>query len=491
MYYSIYETAKNSAGSAMEENEKYMQSLQARINQLRSEFEQLAVKVGESFLSEGIVNFTRSLGKVIELTAKVADSIGALPIVLTLVGGAILLVNTRFRLLFAQIATGKTTVTALAQSFMGATTAAGSAAIASRAFLTVLRGFAMATGIGAALIGVGMALEFVSGKMTESRERSEELKRNMKDMTSSFKENRQDIKSLVDEISNMEQQMASGAVTKDQRADFSDELIEKRNRLAELMPQLKRGEDEYGNAILEGNGAIQSRIALSEKQLETQEKIAEAEERTKAAQKQKDLEENTKLANKELQQQMQIFEYMAQQAGKNTLGIGKSIIGDIDINSIEDVRKVYQEITELRNQAIADGDTRLADNLNSTLQGLDESLNLMESLYATLDSFKVEQAQISHDKMISVLEDNEAIDLSARQLLITFSELLAHSDLTGAEIEKISNRFRNALQHDEQLQQYVTNYQNSMLAMEQAKKDFESGKISEDAYFGKIQLAWT
>ena len=32
MYRSMYETSKNSAGSAMRENEIYMQSLQARIN---------------------------------------------------------------------------------------------------------------------------------------------------------------------------------------------------------------------------------------------------------------------------------------------------------------------------------------------------------------------------------------------------------------------------------------------------------------------------
>ena len=98
MYYSIYETAKNSAGSAMDENEKYMKSLQARINQVRSEFEQLAVKVGEAFLSEGIINFTSALGKLFEGLAVVVDKFGALPLLLTTVGGAILLVNNRFRL---------------------------------------------------------------------------------------------------------------------------------------------------------------------------------------------------------------------------------------------------------------------------------------------------------------------------------------------------------------------------------------------------------
>src|SRR5205085_6725022 len=75
-------TAINSQGSAMRENEKYLTSFGARINQLKSGFTELAQAVGNSILSAGMMAVIQGLTGVAQLGVKIAQNFGALPAVL-------------------------------------------------------------------------------------------------------------------------------------------------------------------------------------------------------------------------------------------------------------------------------------------------------------------------------------------------------------------------------------------------------------------------
>lgn len=80
------ETAINSAGSAMTENEKYLDSIQGRIAALTSEFQKFWTEGISSELVKDIVSFGKS-------TLELINNLGGLPTVLTAVAGAILTIK--------------------------------------------------------------------------------------------------------------------------------------------------------------------------------------------------------------------------------------------------------------------------------------------------------------------------------------------------------------------------------------------------------------
>lgn len=487
MYYSIYETAKNSAGSAMDENEKYMQSLQARINQVRSEFEQLAVKVGEAFLSEGIINFTSALGKLFEGLAVVVDKFGALPLLLTTVGGAILLVNNRFRLFFANIATGKTSVALLASSFKSASTSALVASVSVNTLKTAIRGLGASLAIVAPMMAVGYALEFVINKMTEARERSEDLKRKMKEMTDSFAQDSSNVKSLASSIKAMEEDLSRGNVPEDKMADFTANLIEKRNELANLMPSLKKGEDEYGNAILYSNSIVETQISLVERQLELQKQIDEAQKKKEDIENIKALELEYQKLNKQIESQIALLQNRALHAGQNKFLMGERVLDDFNIQDLDEASRKLDELRVKRQEAMQDGNESLVKRLDDEIANFTEILYNAQLMQIEQEAIKQQIVAGSQQTLLEILENNNAIDDSTKTMIANISELLATSQLSTEEVKTLIDEIAFSLQNDEAFQSAVQSYQNAMSQLEKAREQFNSGEITEEAYMGQVK----
>jgi TP901 family phage tail tape measure protein len=82
-------TAYNSQGSAMRENEKYLQSFQARINQLKTGFTELSLSVGKAFLSDGLMLGITTLKDLAGVAVEVVNKVGALPVVFGALGVAL------------------------------------------------------------------------------------------------------------------------------------------------------------------------------------------------------------------------------------------------------------------------------------------------------------------------------------------------------------------------------------------------------------------
>lgn len=72
-----FETANNSAGSAMAEQEKWLESLEAKTNQLKASIQDLSNTAMNSDLFKGIIDGARTL---IDVLTKIIDKIGLLPI---------------------------------------------------------------------------------------------------------------------------------------------------------------------------------------------------------------------------------------------------------------------------------------------------------------------------------------------------------------------------------------------------------------------------
>src|SRR5690606_35683951 len=127
----------------------------------------------------------------------------------------------------------------------------------------------MATGIGAIAVGLGIGIDYLLRKSGEARERTEELERKNRELSNSYKANQEDVKNLSAQYERLSKTIGSG--------EYSNEDLQKffsiRSQLANLMPELVTGEDQYGNKLIGSSEKIKAQIALIEKQIETQEKL--------------------------------------------------------------------------------------------------------------------------------------------------------------------------------------------------------------------------
>lgn len=83
MIKEAYLTAENSAGSAMKEQEKWEEGLEARTNKLKASLEELSTVFLNSDFLGGLIDVSR---EAIELLTEVIDKLGLIPSLLTAIG---------------------------------------------------------------------------------------------------------------------------------------------------------------------------------------------------------------------------------------------------------------------------------------------------------------------------------------------------------------------------------------------------------------------
>ena len=81
---AAYETAENSAGSAMREQEKWEQGLEAKTNKLKSSLEELSTQFLDSDFLGGLIDTGRG---AIDILSEIIDMIGVIPTLLAGSGG--------------------------------------------------------------------------------------------------------------------------------------------------------------------------------------------------------------------------------------------------------------------------------------------------------------------------------------------------------------------------------------------------------------------
>lgn len=304
MYRSMYETSKNSAGSAMKENEIYMQSLEARIALTRVEFEKLSVSVGNAFLTDGMIAFLQVASGGLGIISKLVDGIGILPIVLGTTGMATFALSTRFRTLSATVGTTIISLSGLKGSAVATTTATNLLTASTRGLSVAWKGFIASLGVGIPLVLVGIAVEKLVSKMGEARQRAEELESETKQVTDSYKSNKKSVDELIERYSVLEDKMRNG----DSSKTTLQEHAEVADKLGSMMPSLVQGEDTYGRKVVGSSDAIRVRVEMLQRQLDIQEKIAEAEAREKRDENIDTYKDSIKDSQKELDGYLSMLE---------------------------------------------------------------------------------------------------------------------------------------------------------------------------------------
>lgn len=223
-------SATDSLGSANKENEKYLDSIQGRLNKLQSSWQELAKNTINS-------EFVKILLDVATALVKIIDQIGFFKIVLLAVSG--ILIHKLVPDLGASII-----------ALIKLAAAASSSATAMAMFKVALAG-AWPAIIIAAIVGIGIGLEKLIVTIKETSKAFLEAK----DVLSS---NREEIKSIIDEYKRLSEQETFSSEDKIR-------LIELQTILNKKYDGAKYGIDLYSSAINDNTEAIKKNIEMMTK----------------------------------------------------------------------------------------------------------------------------------------------------------------------------------------------------------------------------------
>lgn len=510
MYKSMYDSSVNSTGSAMEENKRYMESLQARLNLARVEVEKLALALGNAFLTEGMIQSIQLFGNFLGAITKVIEGIGGLPFVLGTASVALALVSTRFRGLMVSMGTGiaKTSaqfvqlgvsatksmlkptppiiaqtkaINALSASTVRATfgfgTMSAATAVTSNATRTLAASTTVATvstaqlskglkasalsamasakafwtanrtmilslgGIGVAFLAIGAITEAFMSKMQKQREIQEEITAQNQLLADSYTSNADRIGILAQRYSELQGSMQEIGSPEYNNED-AQEYLSVQNELAELIPSLSRGEDEYGNAILGSATVIERKIEMLKLQAEAQERVNKAEDH----QKQKETYETAIESSKAAQKELDKFKFVTNPSITWDKGSNKSNPDTSVENEVKDINTLMAAIEELttRKQTLSSEDAKgnklRIDIIDGEIAKYTEQLTSYNNLVTGQENANGQLLNASLKRMDTILSANKGINSSAKSAVDAFATNAAY---TIKDTGKLTNVFED------------------------------------------------
>lgn len=270
------QTSLNSQGSAFRENQKYQESLEARINKLKNAFTELSLAVGNAVLTDSFIGVVEGLKDLAEFGAKVADTFGVLPtIIATVYGGFVLFgkqavinqavtgalsgavtrLSTVYYSVYSSILRVNASIATQTAGLTGLSRIAKIAQISIGELVTTLRGFLVSTGVGIALVGLGFAVEKLISKITEYNEHQKQIKQEAEQLAHTYATNEDKIQSLANKYEKL-----SNEVNKGLRPDNDEEYLQVQQELYNLLPTLAERVDEKGQAHLRSAEAVRREI---------------------------------------------------------------------------------------------------------------------------------------------------------------------------------------------------------------------------------------
>lgn len=433
LYRNMYNSSVDSTGSAMEENERFMESLQARINLARVEIEKLALAMGDAFLTEGMITGIQLFGDFLGAVTKFVDKFGVLPALMGTTGVALFLLSTRFKTLAGSVGSSIVSLVGFRGAATASATASTLASSAVRGLSLAFKGLLASTGVGLALVGVGVAIEGLLGSMGKQREIQEEIDKENKNLTESYSANRNEIQSLSEQYSKLEESMKGSKPDTDTQQRYYDV----QNKLAELMPNLVQYEDSYGNKILGSSTVIQSKIDLLEKQIQTEERLQQIQNAETDADKQEQSEKDLK-SNRALAERMQ--EEFARKAGSFLTGFSY----EEDINNLQDMETALAHFVAKKKELLDEGATSKTpavievtdtiDDLQTLMDRYNNYSSEMESAQSYLTTKYAENAE-------KIILKNSDIEDSTKDLATSMLYDLSAMAKSSQEAKSISDVF--------------------------------------------------
>lgn len=292
---AVYKTASESMGSAQQEQEAYMESIEGRMNALVESARALFMQFVNSDTIKGFISALNGLVKVVSTIEKIFGSLGTtIGTITTLfllftknplksfVAGIVRsgTVMTTFKSIASTLVT---TIRAMTVSMGSGATASmvlatGFKALGNSAIFATIKTYALQMALS---FGIGIAITAVIGAVVglvkaiggfidslimtkdELKEFSAELITTNKEIGSSVS-SAEKLKSEMDSLN----KQISETDDLEKRAELQQQLTEKQVEMAETLPETVTGLNDQGQAIAGNNGLIEQSIALKKQEME-------------------------------------------------------------------------------------------------------------------------------------------------------------------------------------------------------------------------------
>ena len=421
----MYEDSVDSANSARIENEKYMGSLEARIQKVKLSVEELYLQLGEAFFTESFIELLEVLKSIAGAATMAIKIFGGLPVVLGGVGFAVALLSKGFRTAVLDIALLRGGVAGLTVSL--------------KSLGVALKGLAASTGVGLVFLGIGFALEQVISASGKARQAMEEYNSRNKELMMSFKDNKEQILDLADAYAEYDSILQNGELDTEQLQEYNRITQE----LAGVMPSLVVGEDQYGNKVLASADYIKAKTKDLERQLEIQEKLDAQDKKDQASEDyataQKLLEDATKDKNKFLDNLNTELLDIAK-GGFNFSFINTK---DLNIDSFKEVEERIDSLLEKKDKGVLSGVEQ------KTLDSLMKASEEYDRLSLSVEDAKVAMQSSSVAMVNSAMSLDDSFSTSSRSMIQDFTMFVATSGASADAIDKTLGKVKDNIQNTE------------------------------------------
>ncbi|MEC2153100.1 phage tail tape measure protein, partial [Bacillus velezensis] len=439
-------TAANSTGSAWSEQQKYADSLQARLNKLQNNFTELAIASSDAFISDGLINAVSVVGDLLKAVTSAVKSIGFLPIAFMTANFAVVGFNKNMRLLQTAMIFGANSLTEAQRAAIGIEAGMTRATIATRSFTVAWRGMLASTVVGVAFAGIGFALEKIITAFADAKKAKEDFEQSQQTNIEAITTNKDSTDKLIKQYKELQKAKDSRTLTSDEEQEY----LQVTQQLAQSFPALIKGYDSQGNAILKSNKALEEAIKNTKEYLE----LKKTETKDGAKKTFEDASKGIEKSKEELKQ----YEKMAKEysKGKNFWSFFESPLSDENDYKLEadkaqrNINRVQKDISSgnanVRDSvlSIAEAYSKIdiSNTLKASLTDIVDKLTLKDDLNPDdLEKFSSALGKLQ-EKMQSALNSNDekAFD-SAKKDLQTLLETYSKS---GSSIDVFKLSFDKA-----------------------------------------------
>jgi Phage-related minor tail protein len=374
-------TAIDSSGSAMREQAKYADSLEARLNRLDTAWNKFTLAVGEAVLTDGLIGGIESLNDLATGVAGLVDKFGLLSGVFGTFGVLLVAMSTKFRTFSTSLIFGTANLTAMQVATTGLTATMTRAQVAVRGLGIAFKSAIASTGVGLIFVGIGIALEKLIGKYSEAKQAQEELEEVQQKGVDALTKNKQEIDSLMKHYDGLSKM-------KERNAEQEEKFLSVQARLGEIYPQLISYIDGSGQAHLKSRQEIEKETKATEMLIQAKKLEAQADAKkniSKSITKRDDIASEIKRIEQELKNPNTIVGY----------GDGQTVVKKSaeDIKRLQSQLLVYQNQWSTAAQVVTNEVTKVADAYTD-LQ-IDPSItSSVDSFFNSFDSSKLDAGQL-------------------------------------------------------------------------------------------------
>lgn len=415
----------NSEGSALRENEKYINSITGRIERLNTSWQDFTNSLLSSDVFKGIISF---------ITA-IVNGMNTIP-------GKIALIVSSVTLLIMAIITFKRQIVA--------------AGIAVKGFLTSLGPIGWITLAISALTTVVLG---VANAFSEAKKSQEEFIQTTKQQINELQQQIEEAQNLFD--------------TYRTATEGSKEYNEARRKLAETFPSLIVGYDNEGNAILANNEAIKEQIELLKQQTEEKRKLLQETAEDTIRQGQQNI---NKLQNKINKINKQIEKLKYYRDNPDELGTLESGTG----------YATRAEIIAMKNEQIADAQRKLAEVGEELREENNKLRETYVALVPPMDDMSEAQKKVANDFINSAIAEQKYIEqgnFNRKAFIEGFTEAINNVELLKKAEAELAEQSKKTSQGSfdlsksyEDLLKSISNTSDDLKTLNQVIADVRNGQ---------------